>query len=444
MQQILFHIPILTDQFPPDGYPVPAFGMMLFITFFACVWLLARVARHMGAALPGDRTMDLVIACFVGGLIGARLTFMIQYDVPLNRIFRIWEGGIVLYGGIIAGMLTFLGFYHWFLKRAGVPFWKLVDACGPTLALGIALGRIGCFLNGCCWGHVAPEECPAIGFPLRTAPAAEVVVNKEGYQTPLGFTIKVGPDGLQSVVDRVEPESAAARAGLEPGDRIVGVNGRPNGGVLTVVSDRPELLKWATDTAQEQGASVTPDPDKREKGIRIVTADPATGAGLRTLLNGRLVFLGQVYASDTFLDLIHNWPKGDQSLTLEVERGGQTLTVGPFTPRTIGLHPTQIYETISMLLLVLLLLAFYPFRRHDGQVFTLLLVCYAVHRFLNEALRNDTDIVGIPQLHMTLSQNISVLMILFAVALEVAHRIWGRPRTTPVGETASVAAEAGT
>jgi phosphatidylglycerol---prolipoprotein diacylglyceryl transferase len=442
MQQILFHIPLFKDYFPPDGYPVPAFGVMLFITFIACVWLLTRLARRMGAELPGDKTMDLVIACFVGGLIGARLTFMIQYDQPIERFFRIWEGGIVLYGGIITGMLTFLAFYQFILKRAGVPFWKLVDACGPTLALGIALGRIGCFLNGCCWGHAAPEGCPAVNFPLRTAPSAEVVVHKEGYQTPLGFTVKAGPEGVQSIVDRVEPGSAAAAAGLEPGDQIVGVNGRPNGGVLTVMSDQPELLKWATETAQEQGATVTPEPD-RPKAIRIVTADPATGAGLRTMLNGRLVFLGQVHTTDAFLDLIHNWPKGDTSLTLEVKRGGQNLTIGPFTPRTIGLHPTQLYETISMLLLVLLLLAFYPFRRHDGQVFSLFLVCYAVHRFLNEALRNDTDIVGIPQLHMTLSQNISVLIVLFAVALEIGHRVWGRPLTAATPQPAPVGTGAG-
>jgi phosphatidylglycerol:prolipoprotein diacylglycerol transferase len=99
--------------------------------------------------------------------------------------------------------------------------------------------------------------------------------------------------------------------------------------------------------------------------------------------------------------------------------------VGPFTPRTLGLHPTQVYETISMLLLTAFLLAFYPFRRHDGQVFTLFVALYAIHRFLNETLRNDTETVGIPQLHMSLSQNISILMLLFALALEIGLRKYG-------------------
>jgi prolipoprotein diacylglyceryltransferase len=443
MQQVLFRIPILKETFPPDGIPIHGFGVMLFVTFIVCVWFLARWAARTGTNLPRERVQDLVIVGFIGGLVGARITFMIQYDRPLSEFFRIWEGGIVLYGGIITGMLAFLAFYYVVLRRAGVPFWKLADACGPTLALGIALGRIGCFLNGCCYGHVAPQECPSAGFPLLTSPAQEVVVRKDAYQTPTGFTVKPAPDELQSVVERVEPGSAAAQADLQPGDRIVGVNGRRNGAVLVVVTEKPELLKWATETAHEQGATVSPDPDNAERGIKIVAPDPAAGAALRTLLKTRLVFLGGVYATDAFTDLIRNWPRGDQSLTLEVDRGGQTLTIGPFTPRTIGLHPTQLYETISMLLLMVLLLGFYPFRRHDGQVITLFLVCYAVHRFLNEALRNDTDIVGIPQLHMTLSQNISVLMVLFAAALEIGHRLWGRPLSPAVGGSAPAAVGAG-
>jgi prolipoprotein diacylglyceryltransferase len=165
--------------------------------------------------------------------------------------------------------------------------------------------------------------------------------------------------------------------------------------------------------------------------VKIIVDDPATFTPLRNKIMGDL-FLARPYETDVFNDLINTWPRGDQSLTLDVVRGGQTLTIGPFTPRTLGLHPTQVYETISMFLLIGFLLAYYPFRAYDGQVFTLFIVFYAVHRFLNETLRNDTDIVGIPALNMTLSQNISVLMLLFALCLELGHRKWGtRRRRTP-------------
>jgi phosphatidylglycerol:prolipoprotein diacylglycerol transferase len=58
-------------------------------------------------------------------------------------------------------------------------------------------------------------------------------------------------------------------------------------------------------------------------------------------------------------------------------------------PWTLGLHPTQVYESISMLLLFLLLCAFYPFRRRDGAVLALLMLGYGLHRFFNERLRAD-------------------------------------------------------
>lgn len=427
MQQVLFHIPILKETFPPDGVPVHGFGVMLFITFLVCVWFLGWRARRTGTNLPKERVQDLVIVVFVGGLLGARLTYMLQYGVPLQQIFRIWEGGIVLYGGIVTGMLAFLAFYHLFLKKAGVSIWKLADVAGPGIALGIALGRVGCFLNGCCYGHVAPETCPSAGFPLLTCPARDIVVDRQAYQTPTGFTVKPAPGGIQSVVDKVEPRSAAERAGLQPGDLIVGVNGHKNGGVLIVVSDQPEAIKRAASLAQEKNARVESGPDDGDKRVKIVVDDPATFVPLRNKIMGDL-FMARPYESDVFTDLINTWPRGEQSLTLDVERGGQTLTIGPFTPRTLGLHPTQVYETISMFLLIGFLLAYYPFRAYDGQVFTLFVVFYAIHRFLNETLRNDTDIVGIPALNMTLSQNISVLMLFFALCLEIGHRKWGTLR----------------
>jgi phosphatidylglycerol---prolipoprotein diacylglyceryl transferase len=166
MQQVLFHIPVLKGTFPPDGIPIHGFGVMLFFTFIICVYVLARLAAKWGTNLPKDRVQDLVIVVFLGGLIGARVTYMIVEDKGWKQFLRIWEGGIVLYGGIITGMLAFLAFYHLFLKKAGVSLWRLADVAGPALALGIALGRVGCFLNGCCYGHVAPEQCPSVPFPL--------------------------------------------------------------------------------------------------------------------------------------------------------------------------------------------------------------------------------------------------------------------------------------
>jgi len=116
-----------------------------------------------------------------------------------------------------------------------------------------------------------------------------------------------------------------------------------------------------------------------------------------------------------------NWPRGINDLHMTVERDGQTVELA-FTPWTIGLHPTQIYESISTGLLLFVLLAYYPLRRHDGAVMVLLMLGYSVHRFINESLRNDTDPVAF---NLTLSQNISLL--LFGAGLLMGLWIWSRP-----------------
>jgi len=83
------------------------------------------------------------------------------------------------------------------------------------------------------------------------------------------------------------------------------------------------------------------------------------------------------------------WPRGKNDVALSVKRAGQPIDLPAFAPRTLGLHPTQLYETISMLLIFLLLTAYFPFRRHYGEVTALLMFCYGIHRSLNELLRED-------------------------------------------------------
>jgi prolipoprotein diacylglyceryltransferase len=109
-----------------------------------------------------------------------------------------------------------------------------------------------------------------------------------------------------------------------------------------------------------------------------------------------------------------DWPRGHADLSLTVLRAGKTMPLPVYTPRTFGLHPTQVYEAVSMFILFLLLNAFYPFRKHYGEVFALFLICYAPHRFINEQLRNDTDPVAFG---MTLSQNGSILCLIAGLVM---------------------------
>jgi phosphatidylglycerol:prolipoprotein diacylglycerol transferase len=368
---------------PGVNWPVTAFGFTLFLAFVLVMWWGMR--RGLAIGLPREKTQDLALTLFLTGIIGARIVYMIQYrkQFPgktvqelLVEFVSIWNGGIVFYGSVFGGLLGFLIFNRLVLRRFKIDIWQLADVIAPLLALGLAVGRIGCYLNGCCWGQVAvPEAQPvplggSLGeFPLLPAycrndlcrpPAPdERLPQIHGLQTSLGFALGDRLDARK--VTAVEPKSDADGK-VNPGDKIVGVNGEEN------------------------------DTD-----------------------------------SVKLSNVVEGWPdrqKGAARIDLKVESPDGKVRDVTLRPVTMPFYPTQLYETISMVLLMLLLVAFQPFRRHDGQVMVLLMVGYAVHRFLNEAIRIEPSysIFGIDY-GLTLSQWISVLILLAAVALEIYLRL---------------------
>jgi phosphatidylglycerol:prolipoprotein diacylglycerol transferase len=319
----------------PNGLPIYGFGMMLFLAFIVCTWLAGRRAESEGVAK--EHIQDLAIWLFIFGLIGARLTFLLTESrnflnlslwEKFTAFISIWDGGIVLYGSVIGALVGYAAVYLLIFRRHHLSTLKLADIIAPTVAVGLCLGRFGCFLNGCCYGQVACPTCAtyAVHFPL-SAPAREGLVD-QGYQTAAGFTLAREEDQPRdgARVGVVDPDSRAFANGLRSGDVIVEMNGQSIG-------------------------------------------EP------RDLIHG----------------LVNNWPRGrtDLSLTVRHQGDGEPEPLPTFEPRTLGLYPTQLYEVVSMILLFLLLTAYYPFRRRDGQVIALLMVGYGVHRYLNEMLRDD-------------------------------------------------------
>ena len=440
MQQVLFWLPIKTDAFP-DGVPIYAYGAMLFCAFVACVWYAGRWAKKNYLPIPREKFQDLAIALFIFGLIGARIVYMWQFKVPAAKFFRIWEGGIVLYGGIIGGALAFILFHRIVLKRFGVTLWQMGDLAAPCVALGVAFGRIGCVLNGCCWGNVACADCPEIHFPLLTAPSREMLVDAEGLQTPTGFAKYTGTHSAEdprTLIGKIEPGSAAEKAGLKEGDRIIRLKYAsewlPNSEVL-IVSVPTDLASRIEAAMKDYGLVTEVDTAQGgERTLKIFVDKPEQFKSAYETASGMAASARRmVIRTDRFSDMLNNWPRGRNSVQFVIERDGQEMERPSFTPRGIGLHPTQIYEVISMLLLLFLCVSFYPYRRHDGQVWVLFMAVYAIHRFMNEILRTEP----VEGLQMTLSQNISVAAMLVAIGLEIYLRRT-QPRRQPLAATAGV------
>ncbi len=160
MRQVLFEIPYV-------GVKIFGYGLMLFFAFLGAMHLAARRARREG--LDPEVIYDLGLWVLLGGIIGARGFFVAEYwgtqVTSFWEIFEVWKGGIVLYGSIFGGALAF---FTYRLFRP-FPLRPMIDVIAPALALGIAIGRIGCFLNGCCWGDTC--DLPwAVSFPRDSAP----------------------------------------------------------------------------------------------------------------------------------------------------------------------------------------------------------------------------------------------------------------------------------
>ncbi len=142
MHRVLLTIPGL-------GWELHSFGLLLLLACVAALGLATRLARR--GRLDPDTIHEMAIWLFAGGFLGARVLFLVQNPGTVHHwsdVFRVWQGGIVFYGCILGGLAAVA--LYWSRRR--FPFWATADAVAPALALGIGLGRVGCFLNGCCFG----------------------------------------------------------------------------------------------------------------------------------------------------------------------------------------------------------------------------------------------------------------------------------------------------
>jgi len=127
-----------------------AWGLMVAIGFLTASFLILKEAERK--KFNKDRVVNLIVYSIISAFVGSRIVFVLAelpyyLQYPLD-IFKIWDGGVVSYGGVIFGVLT----AYLYLKAKKESFLKYGDLLAPFIPLGFAIGRIGCFLNWCCYG----------------------------------------------------------------------------------------------------------------------------------------------------------------------------------------------------------------------------------------------------------------------------------------------------
>lgn len=360
---------VLPNLVGEQGLPIRGYGAMLVMGIVSGAWLATSLGRRMG--VDSEIILGMAFWVFLCGIAGARLFYVAEYWQEfqgvsrwetLKALLNVTEGGLVVYGGAIGGFSAMAIYLLWYR----LPALAIADLTAPAIGLGLFFGRIGCFLNGCCYGG-ATELPWGVCFPPGSPPFVhQLQAGKIGVQ---GLRFGTQLDGPAEIAE-VTAGSQAEQAGLQAGQRITIIDGKP------------------IDSARQAEAA-----------------------------------------------LMHVQAGEELAINIADERVPRSWRVTAVTDRSHAVHPTQLYSSLDGLVLCWFLLAFYPYRQRDGEVFAWLLTIYPITRFLIEAIRDDEGAVR--GTGLTISQNVSL------VCLAIAAALWIYIRTKPTGSVLPASISAG-
>jgi phosphatidylglycerol:prolipoprotein diacylglycerol transferase len=158
------------------GLEITGYGIMLMIAFLMAGWVMDKELRRRG--LNRDFASDVVVAALIGGIVGAKLWYVALTGDPARILSR---GGFVWYGGLAGGAIGVI-FVGW-LKRIPIRF--TMDLTAPALAVGYAIGRVGCFLVEDDYG--IPTHLPwGVKFPQGLPPTTAANLERFRVHIPAG------------------------------------------------------------------------------------------------------------------------------------------------------------------------------------------------------------------------------------------------------------------
>ncbi|MBI5576186.1 MAG: prolipoprotein diacylglyceryl transferase [Deltaproteobacteria bacterium] len=177
-----------------------SYGVFVAIGFLAALWVAGKEIDRKG--LDREKFYDLGFWVVLAAIAGARvfhvLVYWEHYRFDPVEILRLWNGGLVFYGGFIAALAA----SFWFLRKNSMPFLQVADASSLGIPLGLAFGRIGCTAAGCCYGKLTTVPW-AIVFtdPASLAPLHVHLHPTQIYESLAAFAIA---GGLYVTRDRFE------------------------------------------------------------------------------------------------------------------------------------------------------------------------------------------------------------------------------------------------
>lgn len=224
---IKFLIPqvMVADASDPDtilGIPIRGYGFFLLVAIVAGVLLAITRAKRLG--LHPDKTINLCFVLFAAGIVGARAFYVIQYWDTFKStrdIIDMTQGGLVVYGSVIGSVSAAIIY----LKFNKLPALLMLDVLAPCMMIGLSIGRIGCLMNGCCWGGVCETNLPAITFPEGSPPYSRHVEAGELFGMK---AIIDSPNSSTRQIIEIDPNSPAAKKGIELDSQIIGFGYSPN------------------------------------------------------------------------------------------------------------------------------------------------------------------------------------------------------------------------
>lgn len=362
MHPVMLNLPFL-------GISVKSYGLMMMLGFFAATWWAMYRAQKVKA--DPDVILNLGFISLICGIAGARLLYVIQFwdqdfagqPNPLMAIIDITKGGLVFYGGFLLAIIGALTYLIW--AKHSIRLY--LDILAPSLMLGLAFGRMGCFLNGCCWGAPTRTVPWAVTFPYGS-PAFNEHWHRGLVDVPQQLLFSYPDYPVATPLDR-------DHVNLDPS-------------VITAPQAKLHEAQQALDTARKNNAAPATINDLIEQ---VKTAR-------KNLEDNRKTYYDVYYA---------------------YEKSGVTpseISAMAAAHRSLPVQPTQLYAIIDAALLALLLHAIFMRRKQQGMVFGMVFILYGLGRFAEEMIRGDNPMdQHIGPFLFTMSQMISVYTIIFAI-----------------------------